>query len=111
MLRWYPAAWGARYGDEFTELLRAELAEQPRSWRRAADVARGGLVARLARAGLSGRPPESPEQVRAGLATAVCSAGAFGGLGIAMWAQLPVGWGWAPPSAAATTIPTTALSA
>jgi len=111
MLRWYPAAWRARYGDEFTELLMAELAEQPRSWRRAADVARGGLVARLARAGLSGRPPKSPEQVRAGLATAVCSAGAFGVVGIAMWAQLTVGWEWAPPSTAATTIAMTAMSA
>src|SRR5262249_12297330 len=39
LLRWYPAAWQARYGDEFTELLIAEFAERPRSWRRAADVA------------------------------------------------------------------------
>ena len=111
MLRWYPAAWRARYGDEFTELLMAELAEQPRSWRRGADVARGGLVARLARAGLSGRPPESPEQVRAGLATAACSAGAFGVVGVAMWAQLTIGWEWAPPSSAATMIAMTAMSA
>jgi len=53
LLRWYPPAWRARYGDEFTELLLAEFAERPRSWRRAGDVARGGLLARLTGAGLS----------------------------------------------------------
>jgi hypothetical protein len=96
LLRWYPAAWRARYGDEFTELLIAEFAERPRSWRRAADVARGGALARLTRAGLCGSPPESAEQVRAGLATAACSAGAFLAIGIGMWAQLTIGWEWEP---------------
>jgi hypothetical protein len=111
LLRWYPAAWRAHYGDEFTELLIAEFAEQPRSWRRAADVARGGLLARLTRAGLSGRPPESPEQVRAGLAAAACSAGAFLAFGIAIWAQLTIGWEWEPPRSAATTIAMASMSA
>jgi hypothetical protein len=46
LLRWYPAGWRARYGEEFTELLLAEFAERPRSWRRATDVARGGVLAR-----------------------------------------------------------------
>ena len=111
LLRWYPAAWRARYGDEFTELLIAEFAERPRSWRRAADVARGGLLARLARVGLSGRPPESAEQVRAGLATAAGAAGAFLAVGIAMWAQLTIGWEWEPPRNAATTIGMTSMTA
>jgi hypothetical protein len=111
LLRWYPAGWRARYGDEFAELLIAEFAEQPRSWRRAADVARGGLIARLTRAGLSGGPPESPEHARAGLATAACSAGAFLAFGIAMWAQLTIGWEWQPPSSAATMVAMTSMSA
>jgi hypothetical protein len=111
LLRWYPAAWRARYGDEFAELLIAEFAEQPRSWRRAADVARGGLLARLTRAGLTGHPPQSPERVRAGLATAAGALAAFGVLGIAMWAQLATGWAWAPPAAAGTTIAMVAMSA
>lgn len=111
LLRWYPAAWQARYGDEFTELLIAEFAERPRSWRRAADVARGGLLARLTRAGLCGSPPESAEQVRAGLATAACSAGAFLAIGIAMWAQLTIGWEWEPPRNAATMIGMTSMTA
>ncbi|HTS99949.1 MAG TPA: hypothetical protein VMI33_25375 [Streptosporangiaceae bacterium] len=102
LLRWYPAGWRARYGEEFAELLLAEFAEQPRSWRRAADVARGGLLARLTGAGLTSHLLEPSEQARAGLATAACSLAAFGALGIAMWAQLAIGWEWAPGSAAAT---------
>jgi hypothetical protein len=111
LLRWYPGDWRARYGDEFTELLIAEFAERPRSWRRAADVARGGLLARLTRAGLCGSPPESAEQLRAGLATAACSAGAFLAVGIAIWAQLTIGWEWEPPRVAATTIGMTSMTA
>jgi hypothetical protein len=111
LLRWYPASWRDRYGDEFTELLIAEFAEQPRSWRRAVDVARGGLLARLACAGLAGHRPEPSEQARAGLATAACSMAAFLAFGVAMWAQLAIGWEWAPPSGAATTIGMVAMSA
>jgi hypothetical protein len=111
LLRWYPPAWRARYGDEFAELLIAEFAERPRSWRRAADVARGGLLARLTGAGLTSHELAPPEQVRAGLATAVCSLAAFLALGVAMWSQLTVGWEWAPPSATATRVGMVAMSA
>ena len=65
LVRWYPRAWRARYGEEFTELLIAELAERPRSPSRTADVIRGGLVARLADAGLCGGTPQAPELARA----------------------------------------------
>jgi hypothetical protein len=54
LLRWYPGSWRERYGEEFAELLLADLAEQPRAWRRTANVARCGLAARLAAAGLAG---------------------------------------------------------
>ena len=111
LLRWYPAAWRARYGDEFAELLVAEFAERPRSWRRAADVARSGLLARLTRAGLTGHRPESAEQVRAVLATAACALAAFAAPGIAMWAQLTIGWAWAPPASVGATIAMAAMTA
>jgi len=55
LLSWYPAGWRARYGDEFAELLLAELAEQPRAWRRTVNVAHCGITARLAAAALGGR--------------------------------------------------------
>jgi hypothetical protein len=32
LLRCYPKSWRARYGDEFAELLTADLSERPRSW-------------------------------------------------------------------------------
>ena len=47
LLRWYPAAWRSRYGEEFAELLIADISERPRSRTRTADVVRGGIVARL----------------------------------------------------------------
>jgi hypothetical protein len=48
LLRWYPQAWRRRYGEEFVELLIADIEERPRSPRRTLDVARQGLAARFA---------------------------------------------------------------
>ena len=56
LLRWYPRAWRERYGEEFAELLIAEMKERPRSAGRTLDVARAGLAARFATAGLAGSP-------------------------------------------------------
>ena len=102
LLRWYPKDWRSRYGDEFTELLVAELCEQPSSWRRAADVARSGLVARLSDAGLGGRTLEPSDQVRSSLAVVGCAAAAFLAFGVAMWSQLTIGWQWSEPATTAT---------
>jgi hypothetical protein len=111
LLRWYPPAWRARYGDEFAEMLIAEFAERPRSWRRTADVVRGGVLARLTGAGLTSHQLEPSQQVRAGLATTACSLAAFLAFGIAMWAQLTIGWEWAPPDASLTRFAMVAMSA
>jgi hypothetical protein len=111
LLRWYPPAWRARYGDEFAELLIAEFAEQPRSWRRTADVVRGGLLARLTGTGLTSHQLEPSQQARAGLATTACALAAFLAFGTAMWAQLTIGWEWAPPDAALTRFAMVAMSA
>ena len=106
LLRWYPASWRERYGEEFAELLLAELAEQPRAWRRTANVARCGLVARLVSAGLAGHcghPAGPAAAVRACLGTLTCSLAIFLTFGTTMWAQLAVGWQWAPPASPALT--------
>jgi hypothetical protein len=119
LLRWYPAAWRDRYGEEFAELLTADIQERPRSMSRTLDVARGGIVARLADMGLAGFPlatggeaataaegetaPDRHRQVRASLGTlgaalAVCLA-----FGAAMQSQLTIAWEWSTtgvPSAA-----------
>jgi hypothetical protein len=102
LLRWYPGGWRARYGDEFAELLVAEMAERPRSWRRDANVAWSGVVARLTGAGLTDHAGDPAVAARASLATLGCAAGAFLAVGVAIWSQLTIGWRWAEPSTGAT---------
>ena len=101
LLRWYPRAWRERYGDEFSELLLADIAERPRSWSRAFDIARNGAGARL---GLGGVVHSLPPRERAGarLAVFVYAASAFLLLGTAIWAQLAIGWQWSRPSTPST---------
>ena len=102
LLRCYPASWRDRYGEEFAELLLADLAERPRSWRRGADVIMSGLIARCTCAGLTRHQLPATDHARAGLASAGCALAAFMAFGVAMLAQLSTGWQWAaPPSAAA----------
>ncbi len=94
LLRWYPASWRARYGEEFTELLLADLAERPRNWRRHADVAAHGLLARVALTGVTARAHPPAVQI----ATLGCALAAFGTLSVAMLAQLATGWQWVSPA-------------
>jgi hypothetical protein len=98
----YPRSWRARYGEEFVELLVAELSERPHSWRRGADVARTGMLARLGAIGLGPRVLEPAEQIRASLACVVAAVAVFLAFATAMWAQLTVGWQWSPPDTVAT---------
>jgi hypothetical protein len=111
LLRWYPRAWRSRYGEEFAELLIAEISERPRSWTRTADVLRGGVVARLAAAGLCGCTLEASCQVRASLTSLGCCAAVFAGFGAAVWSQLTIGWQWSEPDTAATTVAVVVMSA
>ena len=114
LLRCYPRARRARYGEEFTELLIADLAERPRSPARTADVIRGGIAARLTDAGLCGFAPDGTERAgqraRAGLASLACCAAVFLGLGGAIWSQLTIGWQWSAPDATAA-VTTVVISA
>jgi len=103
LVRCYPPAWRARYGEEFTQLLLDDISERPRSLGRTADVFRSGVLARLAFAGLSGDALQPKQQVRAGLAMVGFSVTAFLAAGIAIWSQLTIGWQWSAPSASATT--------
>ena len=117
LLRWYPRAWRSRYGEEFAELLVADIEERPRSWSRTADVVRGGLVARLGQAGLCGAglwgdPPEpGASRTSASLASLGCCAAVFAGVGGAMWSQLTTGWQWSAPGRTGVTVAMFAMSA
>ena len=110
LLRWYPRAWRSRYGEEFTELLIADIGERPRSRSRTADVIRSGIAARLADAGLCGDAPQAAARVRASLASLACCAAVFLGFGGAMWSQLVIGWQWSEPDTAGVTVATFVMS-
>ena len=97
LLLWYPPAWRARYGDEFAELLAAEIADRPRDRRRTVDVAFTGVRARLAGAGLLGHQLDHAAADRASLATLACGGALFVTFGAAMWSQLATGLQWAVP--------------
>jgi len=60
-------------------------------------VARAGLRARLAAAGLAGYPADPDAAARAGLAVLTWSAAAFVATGAAMWSQLAIGLQWERP--------------
>ena len=113
LLRWYPRSWQSRYGEEFTELLIADITERPRSRARALDVARGGILARLAVAGLGAWSLDTSPQRRArtSLAWLACSLAVFLGFGAAMWSQLTIGWQWSAPDTEATRVATLLMSA
>ena len=110
LLRWYPRDWRARYGDEFAELLVADISERPASWRRHADVAISGVVARLIPTGLTGHAIDPAEQVRASLASLGYLLGLFLSFGVAMWAQLTIGWQWSRPGTTAIVVAMIAMS-
>ena len=110
LLRWYPAGWRDRYGAEFTELLVADLAERPRCWRRTADVAASGALARLSQAGLGGQRLAAADQARASLAALGCALAVFLIAGTAVWSQLLVGWQWSPPSTRAAAVATVVMT-
>jgi hypothetical protein len=110
LLRWYPASWRERYGEEFTELLVAELDERPDWSGRTMNIVGNGVLARLSGAGLTGNILDGPDQTRASLATLICSMAVFLALGISMWAQLTIGWQWSAPDTSGTTVAVVGMS-
>jgi hypothetical protein len=111
LVRCYPPAWRARYGDEFTELLVADLIERPYSPVRTADVARSALLARLAGRGLAGGSLAPADQLRSSLAALAVCVALFLTFGVGLWSQLTIGWQWSAPDAPATALAMAAMSA
>ena len=64
LLRIYPTAWRARYGDELANLIEELDGDAPISWRVRLDVARAGLVERARVLALGALPPR--ERAREG---------------------------------------------
>jgi hypothetical protein len=105
LLRWYPRVWRERYGEEFTELLIADIAERPASVLRTLDVARAGLLARLAAAGLAElhvEPLADPgRRLRGSLGTLGAALMLCLALGTALWSQLAIAWARTVPASVA----------
>lgn len=74
MLRWYPAGWRARYGDELAAMIEDDLAGTPPTLRFRWSIARAGMGERLRGAGLVGDSVPPSGRVRGGAFTVL---GAF----------------------------------
>jgi hypothetical protein len=103
LVRWYPAAWRAQYGEEFTSLLVDDIVERPFSCRRSIDVARAGCGARWRSGGLAGDSPVPTSQARS-VAWVLGAAGVFLFFANALWSQLIVDWQWSPPGSTVTVV-------
>jgi len=77
MLRWYPARWRSRYGDEFAVMIEDDLGGRAPTIRYRLSVVRCGLIERLRGAGLVGNSVSPSEQVRSGALTVLCAFALF----------------------------------
>ncbi len=102
LLRIYPREWRVRYGDEFSELMTAEIADGNGSWTRTVDVAFSGIMARLAGVGLCGTTVEPSHRPRRCLATFGCVVAVLLTFALSMWSQLIAAQRWVDPATGAT---------
>ena len=77
MLRWYPAGWRARYGDEFAAMIEDDLEGKPPTVGFRWSIARAGMGERLRGAGLVGDSVPPSERVRGGAFTVLCAFALF----------------------------------
>ncbi len=77
MLRWYPARWRARYGDEFSAMIEDDLGGRRPTVHYRWTIARSGLNERLRDAGLFGNSVPPMERVRGGALTVLCAFALF----------------------------------
>jgi hypothetical protein len=77
LLRWYPAEWRERYGEEFAALMEDALGGRPPALRFRLSVARAGLRERRHQAGLVGSSTPAADRVRVGFVLVLCAWTAF----------------------------------
>ena len=73
LLRWYPPAWRARYGQELEELIAEATGGGRVPWRTRLDIARSGTRERLRASGLTGDGVPPDERSRAGSLLVLCA--------------------------------------
>ena len=104
LLGWYPKEWRSRYGEEFVELLVADMEERPHSLHRSFDIVRSGIEARSASAGIGGHALDPDDSPRRSLIAIGGALSTFIVFALAMWAQLTIGWQWSPPNTESTSL-------
>lgn len=92
LLRWYPATWRERYGEEFVDHLEQEFDDRPRNLGRSINVVRKGLGARLGDVGLSNSVAIPGSQSRAALGTGVALAALTLVVMVDFWSRAMGAW-------------------
>ncbi len=77
MLRWYPARWRVRYGDELAAMIEDDLGGERPTLRYRFSIARSGLHEQLRDIGLIGNSVAPSAQLRAGALTVLCAFALF----------------------------------
>lgn len=77
MLRWYPAQWRQRYGDELVAMIDDTIGDQRPTLRFRWSIAWAGIRERGHATGLVGAQRDAHSQVRAGALLVLCSWSAF----------------------------------
>jgi hypothetical protein len=96
LLRWYPAPWRERYGDELAALFEDTYGNGSIPWRTRVVTARSGLVEHLRSSGLVGNGDSPTEQTRNGSLLVLCG-WAFFVIAGSMYAKLNESWSRGTP--------------
>jgi hypothetical protein len=92
LLRWYPAAWRERYGEEFADHLEQEFTDRPHDLGRTVNVVYKGLVARVADVGLSSDQANEMGHVRAATGTTFALSALMAFVALAFWSRSMALW-------------------
>jgi hypothetical protein len=92
LLRWYPATWRARYGEEFVDHLEQEFADRSIDFRRTVNVAYKGLVARVTDVGLSNAVVNAEDQTRAAVGTTFVLSALVALIALNFWSRAMLAW-------------------
>ena len=92
LLRWYPAAWRERYGEEFADHLEQEFSDRPIDLSRGVNVAYKGLIARFDDLGLSNRALGPSGQSRAALGTSFALITLLSVIALNYWSRAMLMW-------------------
>jgi hypothetical protein len=91
LLRWYPAVWRARYGDEMVALMEDTYGNEPVPARSRLGLVRAGLTERLVEMGLGSGDQGPADRLRGGALLVLCAWGFFV-IGGSIFAKAAEGW-------------------